>query len=202
MCPSPAVPLPRPGPGSGLSSGTRSLQDPLCPQCVLLTDIWGLTHPGRETAQGPPSPSRVHTQPPLSTPHAKPAYLRARCQTIVDSPEAPNLQELLERAGLKLCALPCPACATQTPRPRPPPPASQHWCPGGRTAGALTCPQSPSQDQAPEPPPLAAKSSLRPPCSPATLQAAGRAACPQAPAGLRLQGLTSAHCLARMRIWL
>lgn len=101
-----------------------------CVHVYLLSDIWGLTHPGRETAQGPPSPSGVHPQAPLSTAHAKPEHLRARCQATEGSPEAPGPQELLERAGLKLCALPCP-CRTD-PQARLPPPAYQHWCPGGR----------------------------------------------------------------------
>lgn len=159
----------------------------------LLSDIWGLTHPGRETAQGPPSPSGVHPQPPLSTAHAKPEHLRASCRATEGSPEAPGLQELLERAGLRLCGPACPALAAQIPRPGLPHLPTSTGAPVGVearcTVGAR--PQSPLRDQVPEPPAPAPKPSL-----------ASHAAEPAAGAALPAQGLTSAHCLARMRIWL
>lgn len=121
---------------------------PLYPHRVLYSLTSGVSHTqGRETAQGPPSPSGVHPQPP-STCTRQARTPQGQLPGNRGQPRSPRSGGITGAGRSKLCGLPCPALAAQIPRPGLPtclPALVPRWV-EARCTGAR--PQSLLQDQA------------------------------------------------------
>ena len=141
-CPSPAVPLSAQARFWAVLWHPFTTGPTVSTTCTSYSLIFGVSHTqGERQPRDPPSPSRVHTQPPLSTPDAKPEYLRARCQTTADSPEACRNYW---KGQVSSCA-PCPAL----PLPHRPPAPGLPRLPTSTGSGhgsAVQCGCAKSQD--------------------------------------------------------
>ena len=173
-----------PPPPSLCPARAQVLGCPLAPvhyrtHCVY--NVYFLLTFGVSHTQGERQP-RAHPALPESTPN--PLYLPHTPSLNISGPDArqqwtapkPQICSNYWNGQVSSC-VPCLAL----PLPHRPSGPGLPLVPWWVHCGAFTCPQSPSQDQAPEPPPPAPKSSLRPPCSPATLQAACKGRLPPGP---------------------